>query len=93
MANNVTPGPPGVKKLRIRNPKALTEATLLALANSESEEEPSQSSGSEWSGAEEQEGDLLEDLEPVESDSENVDEQAETPHEKHSFYCRTRTEC
>nr|CAH7713333.1 unnamed protein product [Callosobruchus chinensis] len=73
MANNVTPGPPGVKKLRIRNPKALTEAALLALANSESEEGPSQSSGSEWSGAEEQEGDLLEDLEPVEKQGLNVD--------------------
>ncbi|KAG5881484.1 hypothetical protein JTB14_026541 [Gonioctena quinquepunctata] len=45
----------------------------------EIQDEPFQSSGSEWSGAEEQAGDFAEDFEPVESDSDNPEVQIQTP--------------
>ncbi|KAG5894076.1 hypothetical protein JTB14_003933 [Gonioctena quinquepunctata] len=43
------------------------------------EDELLQSSGSEWSGAEEQAGDFAEDFEPVDSDSDNPEVQIQTP--------------
>ncbi|KAJ8913138.1 hypothetical protein NQ315_006056 [Exocentrus adspersus] len=52
---------------------------MLALADSESKEEPFESWGSDWSGTEEQEGNLVEDFEPVESNSEDGEQQSEIP--------------
>ncbi|XP_018578618.1 piggyBac transposable element-derived protein 4, partial [Anoplophora glabripennis] len=53
MADDIVPGPSGFKRPRIRNPKQLTDEELLALAYfSDSDEEPFEDSGSEWSGEE-----------------------------------------
>lgn len=51
MADSPTPGPSAPKRLRIKNPKRLTEDEMRAIAylSSSSDEEPFPDSGSNWS--------------------------------------------
>lgn len=54
--------PFSLRKLRVKNSKALIEDEILALAYSDSEVEPFQNSDSEWNGAEELVEDFSEDV-------------------------------